>query len=158
MSDDHSPTPSVDDLQFSTAEPGISATPASGPSCTVCGQAIVSDFFALGEAVLCPSCCARATAPASGSKLGRVFKSSFLGMAAGLIGAVLWFVIRRVAHMEVGLVAVLVGFMVGKAVRSGSGDRGGRGYQVLAVTITYCCIAINGRRKASGSGGQSSRR
>jgi len=40
-------------------------------------------------------------------------------------------------------VAVLVGVMVGKAVRKGSGGRGGRGYQVLAVVLTYCCIAAN---------------
>jgi hypothetical protein len=45
--------------------------------------------------------------------------------------------------MELGIVAILVGFMVGKAVRKGSGNRGGAGYQVLAVLITYCCIAAN---------------
>src|SRR6185312_6446610 len=60
-----------------------------------------------------------------------------------LIGAVIWFVIRRATQLEIGLVAILVGFLVGKAVRSGSGNRGGRGYQVLAVLITYCCIAAN---------------
>jgi hypothetical protein len=33
--------------------------------------------------------------------------------------------------------------MVGKAVRYGSGNRGGRAYQVMAVILTYCCIAAN---------------
>jgi hypothetical protein len=33
--------------------------------------------------------------------------------------------------------------MVGKAVRKGSSGRGGRGYQVLAVILTYSCIAAN---------------
>jgi hypothetical protein len=66
-----------------------------------------------------------------------------MGFGAGLLGAVIWFTIRRVAHLEIGLVAILVGFMVGKAVRRGSGGRGGVGYQVLAVLITYSCIAAN---------------
>ncbi len=57
-------------------------------------------------------------------------------------GAV-WFAIRRFAHLQIGLVAIAVGYMIGKAVRKGSGGRGGRGYQVLAVVLTYCCIAAN---------------
>ena len=70
-------------------------------------------------------------------------KASLFGIGAGLVGALIWFIIRRAAHLEIGLVAILVGFMVGKAVFKGSGNRGGLGYQILAVLITYCCIAVN---------------
>ena len=66
-----------------------------------------------------------------------------MGLGAGPVGAVIWFAIRRIAHLEIGLVAIVLGFFVGKAVRKGSGNRGGRGYQVLAVLLTYCCIAAN---------------
>jgi hypothetical protein len=38
------------------------------------------------------------------------------------------------------LVAIVVGYVVGGAVTSGSGDRGGRFYQVLAVFLTYCSL------------------
>jgi hypothetical protein len=66
-----------------------------------------------------------------------------MGLGAGLVGALIWFAIRRAANVEIGLIAVLVGYMVGKAVRKGSGNRGGVGYQVMAVLITYCCICAN---------------
>ena len=34
-----------------------------------------------------------------------------------------------------------MGLLVGKAVRKGTGGRGGRGYQLLAAFLTYCAIA-----------------
>jgi hypothetical protein len=145
MSEPVLPPASADDLQFSRVESGDSnsSVVAPGQSCAACGKPIVSTYYALEDKVLCPACCAQVNAPLVGSKLGRFVKATFLGVGAGLVGAVIWFAIRRVAHIEVGLVAILVGFMVGKAVRVGSGGRGGRGYQVLAVLITYCCIAAN---------------
>jgi hypothetical protein len=145
MSEPVLPPSSSDDLQFSTIELGDanSSVTVLGQNCVGCGKPIESTYYALEGKVLCPACCAQISAPPTGSKLGRLVKASLLGIGAGLVGAVIWFAIRRVAHLEVGLVAILVGFMVGKAVRVGSGGRGGRGYQVLAVLITYCCIAAN---------------
>ena len=41
---------------------------------------------------------------------------------------------------EVGLIAIVVGFMVGTAVRKGSQGRGGWKYQALAMFLTYTSI------------------
>ena len=41
---------------------------------------------------------------------------------------------------EIGLIAIVVGLMVGVAVRKGSKGRGGWFYQTLAVVLTYGCI------------------
>jgi hypothetical protein len=133
---------SLGDLQFNTAEGAEQGTVGS-QSCAVCGQPISSRYFALGDQMVCPTCCEQLTAPPGGTKLGRVLKASAFGLVAGLAGAAIWFAIRRAANLQIGLVAILVGFMVGKAVRIGSGGQGGRGYQVLAVAITYCCISAN---------------
>jgi hypothetical protein len=132
-------------LQFETVEARDVSQAAVGPSrkCVGCGQPIVSAYFAVGDKVVCPGCCARINAPVAGSRVWAFLKAALLGLGAGLVGAAIWFAIRRVAHMELGIVAVLVGFMVGKAVRQGSGGRGGVGYQVLAVVLTYCCVAAN---------------
>jgi len=139
------PPDSADDLQFATVEPGKSGSPLASlsKSCALCRQPIVTTYFALGDKTLCPTCCDRVNAPPPGSRFGRFVKASFMGLGAGLVGALIWFAIRRVTHYEIGLVAILVGFMVGKAVRAGSQGRGGRGYQVLAVVVTYCCITAN---------------
>jgi len=83
----------ADDLQFTTAETdGQSA--AVFQKCAACGQPITSTYYAVGEAIVCPSCSAHVTAPPAGSKLGRLVKATLLGLGAGLIGALIWFAIR----------------------------------------------------------------
>jgi hypothetical protein len=144
MSDTPLPSPSADDLQFETVEhAGAGGAAATGQNCLLCKQPIGSTYFALGDGMLCTACAEQLRAPAPGSGFGRLVKASLLGLGAGLVGALIWFVIRRVTHYEIGLVAILVGLMVGKAVYKGSAGVGGRGYQILAVLITYCCIAAN---------------
>lgn len=134
----------ADDLQFQTAEAAEdNPTDTPGQQCIVCSAPITDTYYAVGEQVLCPSCATAVQAPPPGTPFGRFLKATALGLGAGLVGAVIWFAIRRLAHVEVGLVAILVGFMVGKAVRAGSGHRGGLGYQILAVLLTYSCIAAN---------------
>jgi len=134
--------PSDDNLQFGTVE---SADQSAAPdtTCVACHEPIKSTYFAVGEKVVCPACVAQVNAPPSGNKLSRSLLASVFGLAAGLVGAIVWFAIRRVAGLEIGIVAIVVGFMVGAAVRNGSGGVGGLGYQILAVLITYCCIAMN---------------
>lgn len=140
MSDSSSP----DDLQFNVAEAADSQAPATAvQSCAVCQQPIASTYYAVGETILCPACVERVNAPAPGNPLTRLLKATFFGLGAGLIGALIWYAIRRVTNYEIGLVAVLVGFMVGKAVHVGSNGKGGVGYQLLAIVLTYCCIAAN---------------
>jgi hypothetical protein len=137
---------SDDGLQFGTVETADENVPAgvsASTTCVACRQPINSTYYAVGDKVVCPSCAAQLDQPPRGSKSGRLLLASVFGLAAGLVGAIVWFAIRRVAGLEIGIVAVVVGFMVGAAVRKGSDGVGGLGYQILAVLITYCCIALN---------------
>src|SRR2546422_5507986 len=56
------------------------------------------------------------------------------------LGAGLYFGIEATTGYELGLVAVVVGLMVGGAVRKGSNGRGGWRYQALAMFLTYCAV------------------
>jgi hypothetical protein len=139
-----------DELQFKTAEPApADATAAestnepAGAVCANCQRPIVDEYFALNEHAICPDCRVLLESKPVGSRMGRLFKAGMFGLGAGLLGAAIWFTIRRISGYEIGLVAVLVGFLVGKAVRYGSGNRGGPAYQAIAVILTYCCIAAN---------------
>jgi hypothetical protein len=141
-----SPTTEHDELQFTTVEPPASAASAPATTsrpCSFCRQPIDSIYYALADKTICESCRAKIDASPAGTPFGRFFKATMRGLGAGLLGAIAWFAIRKIAHIEIGLVAIVVGFMVGKAVRKGSGGRGGRGYQILAVVLTYSCIAAN---------------
>ena len=48
-----------------------------------------------------------------------------------------------VTGLEIGLIAILVGIMVGKAIRNGSYGVGGRPQQILAVALTYFAITTS---------------
>ncbi len=64
-------------------------------------------------------------------------KAFLFGSIAAAVGAAIYRMILFGTGWNIGLVAVVVGYMVGGAVRTGSGERGGRFYQFLAVFLTY---------------------
>ena len=146
------PTPS-DDLQFSTAEPTAPLTPdsdASAPraavTCAECAQPIATYYFTAGGQTLCGGCkvkLERALAGEGSSRAGRIGRSLALGFGAALIGAGIWYGIAAAFDLEIGLVAILIGWMVGRAVQMGSGGRGGRRYQVAAALLAYLSIVMS---------------
>lgn len=77
----------------------------------------------------------------TGSRAGRLTKAALLGLGAGAVGAAIYYAVLALTGYNVGLVAIVVGMLVGRAVRRGSGNRGGLGYQFLAAGITYLAIA-----------------
>ena len=62
---------------------------------------------------------------------------------AALAGCALYAAVAILLHAEIGLIAILVGWMVGKAIRHGSYGRGGRPQQILAVALTYFAITTS---------------
>ena len=59
------------------------------------------------------------------------------------MGAAIWYGVRTLTGYEIGLIAILVGYMVGTAVRWASRGRGGLAFQILAVLLTYFWISAN---------------
>jgi hypothetical protein len=60
-----------------------------------------------------------------------------------LAGWAIYAIVAIATGMEIGLIAILVGVMVGKAIRRGSGGVGGRPLQILAVALTYFSITTS---------------
>jgi hypothetical protein len=129
------------DIQFDQAE---YMTPApDSPTCGVCKSPIDDEYYETGGKVCCPSCRLNVEAAfRGGSRVARVLKSLILGLAASAAGAVLYYAILRTTGYNIGLVAVVVGVMVGRAVRKGTGNRGGRFYQFLSVFLVYSAIVV----------------
>jgi hypothetical protein len=127
------------DMQFDHAE--YTTPAADGPSCGVCQSPIDGEYYETGGKVFCPSCRHNIElAFRGGSRIARVLKALILGSVASAVGAVLYYGIIRATGYNISLVAVVVGVMVGRAVRTGTGGRGGRFYQLLAVFLTYSAI------------------
>ena len=70
-------------------------------------------------------------------------RAALYGGGAALGGCLLYALVAIVLHAEIGLIAILVGYMVGKAIRHASHGRGGRPQQILAVLLTYFAITTS---------------
>ena len=126
-------------LQFDQAE---FATPAAErPTCSVCHQPIPEEYYEINQKVMCPRC--RQSVEAAfrgGSPIVRFLKATILGVLGAAVGAVIYYAFERATGANWALIAIVVGLMVGGAVRKGTGNRGGRLYQLLAVFLTYSSI------------------
>ena len=139
MSDQPAAATGGDDLQFDRAERTESTAAAAG--CTVCKLPISGSYFEINGKVVCPRCRGRLMAHwQRGTGSGRFWRALGLGALAAALGAGLYFGIAALTGYELGLVAVVVGLLVGGAVRKGSNGRGGGRYQLLAMFLTYTAI------------------
>lgn len=126
------------DLQFDRAE---FAGQSPAQTCTLCQQPLVDSYFDVNGKISCPTCRETiANALESNPGWNAPFIALAAGLAGGLVGAMLYYAVVKLTGYEIGLIAIVVGLLVGHAVRWGSGGRGGRVYQVMAVAITYLAI------------------
>jgi hypothetical protein len=122
-------------MQFDAAEPAAGATALT---CTRCSAAIQNVYHQAGGQVVCSLCRTKIEAQAqAGGDLG---KAALFGAGAAAVGAAIYYGFAILTDSEWALIAILVGFMVGKAVNVGSGGRGGALYQGTAVALTYAAI------------------
>jgi hypothetical protein len=117
-------------------------TPVGTAPCAECRGAIVDTYYEAGEGVVCAGCQTRIA-----SKLepdvtrARVLRAARFGAAAAAAGAAIYFGLLAAIGHEVSVALILIGFAVGRAVRSGARGRGGRPYQWLALGLTYLAMA-----------------
>ena len=129
-------------LQFDQAE--VKDHGGGGVTCGFCKQPIPSEYHQVNQMTACRSC--RQLVEASIAKRPGVtgfLKALVAGSGAAAAGALVWYLIARFAHMELGIIAIAVGFVVGFAVRWGTGGRGGWLYQLLAIMLTYLAIVTS---------------
>ena len=116
-------------------------TPVGTAPCAECRGRIVDTYYEADEGVICATCQARVAADtANQPPAGRFSRALAFGVGGAIAGAAIYFGVLAATGTEVSLVVLLVGFMVGKAVRIGTRGRGGRRYQWLAVALTYLAI------------------
>jgi hypothetical protein len=134
-----------EELQFDRV---IAGSPSASPSklgvlCTACQTRIETEYYDVNGNVCCSRCRA-ALESAAETPRGIVpfITAGAFGLAAGIAGAAIYYAVMAIAHLEIGLIAILIGYMVGYAVRKGAGRRGGLRFQVLASALTYAAVAL----------------
>lgn len=63
------------------------------------------------------------------------------GLVAGAVGAAVWFAIVVVTNFQIGLLAVIIGALVGTGVLIGSGRKRNMRLQLLSVALTLAAMA-----------------
>jgi len=126
------------DLQFDRAQ--FSATGHRTP-CAACKQPLSRAYFEVNGVTVCATCCQKLRAQLdAGNSASRALRAIVAGSAAALGGTILYYAVLALTGYELGIIAIVVGFMVGKAVRWGSFGRGGWRYQAMAMVMTYLSI------------------
>lgn len=135
------PAPAGSALSFEQAE---FENQAPAPlACGYCGQPLTGQYWEISKRPACETCrdVVQRELTASGSQRHLLTALGY-GSAAAIAGSVVWSLIEKVFHAQVGIVAIGIGYVVGRAVRKGARGFGGRRYQVLAVVLTYSSIAL----------------
>jgi hypothetical protein len=143
MSDAAEPLVPKQDLQFDTVQSVAGGAPGAGvPTCKECSQPIADRYYEVLGVTVCERCRAALAAKFSGSSSARqLARAALYGTGAAALGAALYYAVREITGWEIGIIAVAVGWLVGRAVQRGGASGGGWKYQALAVGLTYLAIA-----------------
>ncbi len=139
MDQDRSTTPEQTGMQFDHAEFGGEG--ARQFECSFCQRLLGSSYFELNGQPACEACRYNVEAAmATGPGASGFFKAALAGAGAAAVGAGIYYAVLALSGYEVGIVAILVGYLVGRAVHWGAKGRGGWPYQTLAIALTYLAI------------------
>src|SRR5579862_2609663 len=131
------------DIQFQHAEPLPPPLPEGTQICAVCKTPILGQYYHAQGQVTCPACASRIRSGQEKPPALSLVPAALYGAGAALAGCILYATIAIIFNLEIGIIAIVVGWMVGKAVRYGSKGLGGRHQQILAVLLTYFSITTS---------------
>lgn len=129
--------PAAPDLQFDSAE--RRATAAGQGACAICAKPIGSVYHVMNQSAICSACRAQVEKMRS-TGASRLPLALVAGAVAAVLGAILYVGVVLITGYEIGLIAIAVGWLVGKAVSKASGGAGGPAYQWTALAFTYLAI------------------
>lgn len=133
--------PETDDLDFSHADMETDGAP-SDEMCVACQRVLDTQYFDINGRRTCVPC-GTVIRDGVGTPGSRFRGALLFGLGASALCSLVWWGIRELTGYELGIIAIAVGYLVGIAVRNGSGYRGGAAYQALAIGLSYSAIAVS---------------
>jgi hypothetical protein len=113
----------------------------SGPLvCRSCQRGIVADYFKANDVAFCPRCHDEIQRQAAQGTQGAMLRAALFGFGGALLGAALYYFIMVVAEIELGIIAIVVGILVGKGVRRGAGLHRHWFYPAVGIALSYLAI------------------
>ena len=125
--------------QFGTAEYKSS----SGPErCKSCETTLTSRYFRINGALACENCAERLKQLVPKDSRQAFVRGIVFGLGGAFLGLILYAAFGILTGLVIGYVSLAVGYIVGKAIKMGSGGMGGRRYQIAAALLTYSAVSI----------------
>ena len=136
-----------DELQFDRVEKAGADPSANAGSldvvCTVCGKSVGAEYYHANGKPVCANCRhVLQSVSATPRGAGPLLRAGLFGFGGAVAGAAIYYAVIAITEFEIGLVAILIGYMVGYMVRKGAGGRGGRRFQILATVLTYWAVGL----------------
>jgi hypothetical protein len=125
--------------QFGTAEYKSS----SGPDrCKSCNTTLTGRYYRINGALTCENCAERLKQQVPKDSHSAFVRGIVFGLGGALLGLILYAAFGILTGLMIGYVSLAVGYIVGKAIKMGSGGMGGRRYQIAAALLTYSAVSI----------------
>src|SRR6266849_378636 len=125
--------------QFGTAEYKSSGGP---DRCKSCDTTLTSRYFRINGALACENCAERLKQQVPKDSHQAFVRGIVFGLGGAFPGLILYAAFGILTGLVIGYVSLAVGYIVGKAIKMGSGGMGGRHYQIAAALLTYSAVSI----------------
>jgi hypothetical protein len=123
--------------QFNTAEYS-----AAGEVCKSCKQPLSGDYYRLNGMTACASCTQQVRGQMPVDTQPAFLKAIAFGMGAAVLGCAGYAAFTILTNIYIGFVSLAVGWLIGKAIKMGSGGIGGKRYQIAAAVLTYMAVSM----------------
>jgi hypothetical protein len=126
--------------QFGTAE----YKSASGSDrCKSCQRELSGTYYRINGSLACENCTTQLQAQTPKDTHSIYVRGILFGVAGAIAGLILYSAFGIITGIEIGYVALAVGWLVGTAIKKGSNGVGGRRYQIAAVALTYAAVSLS---------------
>jgi hypothetical protein len=126
--------------QFATAE--YAAQPGEN-ACKSCGRAISGAYYRVNGILTCASCAQRLREQMLKDSHASFARGVLFGVGGAILGFAIYVAFALITGLVAGIVSLAVGYLVGRAIVTGSRGIGGRRYQVSAVLLTYMAVSLS---------------
>ena len=126
--------------QFGTAE--YASTPGVN-RCRSCQQELTAAYFRINGMLACEKCTRQLEAQTPKDTHSAYVRGILFGLGGAIVGLILYSAFGILTGIEIGYVALAVGWLVGTAIKKGSNGVGGRRYQIAAVALTYAAVSLS---------------
>jgi hypothetical protein len=123
--------------QFATAEYA-----GNGDVCKSCNQAISGAYYRINGALACDRCTTQLQTQLPKDSHAAFVRALMFGIGAAVLGLIGYAAFSIITGIRIGYISLAVGWLIGKAMRTGSRGIGGRRYQIAAALFTYAAVSM----------------